>query len=120
MYIGGLPGTEKAVVAAGVHLWRLSDGGGKSLGLCCTEDGLFLGRTPLIERRAGYYAVRPRADLERLLGCAYRAGNDLDRLMPGLAVVKAALGERNLCLAQIAAVHLRMPELPDLFARDGV
>jgi hypothetical protein len=37
--------------------------------------------------------------------------------MGGLAAVAAALDENNLCLAQIAAMHLRLPDLPDLSAR---
>lgn len=37
--------------------------------------------------------------------------------MPGLASVAAALSENNLALAQIAAVHLRLPDLPDTLAR---
>jgi hypothetical protein len=81
------------------------------------EEGLFLGRTALIERRAGRYVVRSQANLKRLLGRPYRSESELDRLMRGLAVVKGALDERNLWLAQIAAVHLRLPELPDLPAR---
>ena len=39
------------MIPAGHHLWRLSAGGERNLGLCCTEAGLFLGRTPLIEWR---------------------------------------------------------------------
>lgn len=105
---------------AGVHLWRLSEGGDRSLGLCCTEDGLFLGRTPLIERREGRYSVRPQADLERLLGRAYRGEISLDRLLPGFRVIASALDENNLCLAQIAAVQLRVPDLPELLARRGI
>lgn len=54
------------MIAAGDHLWRLSEGGDRNLGLCCTEDGLVLGRTPLIERRGNGYVVRPVADLNRL------------------------------------------------------
>jgi hypothetical protein len=108
------------LIPAGVEVWSLSSGGGDSLGRSCTAYGLFLGRTRLIERRAGHYAVRPRADLERLFGRAYRGAGDLDRLMPGLAVIKSALDEKNLCLAQIAAVQLRVPALPDRFARAGL
>ncbi len=37
--------------------------------------------------------------------------------MPGFRVIASALDERNLCLAQIAAVQLRVPDLPDMFAR---
>ena len=101
----------------GVHLWRLSAGGDGNLGLCCTaEDGLFLGRTPLIERAAGEYAVRQRSELEQLFKCS-SAGADIERLQRGLGVVKSALNENNLALAQIAAVQLRIPDLPDLLAR---
>jgi len=38
------------------------------------------------------------------------------RLMPGLAVIAKALGSSNLCLATIAAVQLRMPDLSDALA----
>ncbi len=34
------------MILAGRYLWRLSAGGDRNLGLCCIEDGLFLGRTP--------------------------------------------------------------------------
>lgn len=38
-------------------------------------------------------------------------------MMPGLATVASALNRRDLCRASIAAVHLRIPDLPDPFAR---
>jgi hypothetical protein len=104
------------LLPAGVQLWSLSAAGDGNLGLCCNEDGLFLGRTPLIERRAGCYIVRPRSDLERLFKGS-SAGADLDRLWRGLAVVKSALDANNFCLAQIAAVQLRVPDLTDFLAR---
>jgi hypothetical protein len=90
------------LLPAGVHLWRLSTAGDGNLGLCCDQDGLFLGRTPVIERRAGAYVLRPPSDLARLLTRA-SDGAGLARLIRGLAVVKSALDENNLCLAQIAA-----------------
>ena len=40
--------------------------------------------------------------------------------MPGLATVAAALNADDQCLARIAAVHLRLPDLPDRAARDGM
>jgi hypothetical protein len=64
--------------------------------------------------------VRPQADLERLLGRAYRGEIDLGRLAPGLRVLASALDERNLCLAQIAAVQMRVPDLPDEIARRDI
>jgi hypothetical protein len=98
-------------------MWRLGAGGDENLGLYCSEDGLFLGCTPLIGRCGGTYLVRPQADLERLFGRAYDGAAAAARVMPGLAAVAAALNERNLALAQIAAVHLRLSDLPDTFAR---
>jgi hypothetical protein len=99
-------------------IWRLSENSGDdNLGLACTEQGLLLGRTPLIERRDGRFVVREQNELEHLLSRAYRTKLNLDRLMPGLATVAAALNANDQALARIAAVHLRIPDLPDLAAR---
>lgn len=108
------------MITEGQHVWRLSEGGHKSLGLSCSESGLFLGRTPLIERRGERYFIRSQGDLERLLRCAYASNVTFDRVMPGLTTVASALETKNLCLAQIAAVHLRLPDLPDAIARIGI
>ena len=43
-----------------IRFWRLNERTVDNLGLACTEDGLFLGRTPLIERRDKRYVVRSR------------------------------------------------------------
>jgi hypothetical protein len=102
------------------RMWRLSDGGEDNLGLACTNDGLVLGRTPLIERRDHGFVVRDRGEIESLLSRAYRRNIAADRLMPGLATVAAALNANDPCLARIAAVHLRIPELPDQSARDDL
>jgi hypothetical protein len=105
------------------QVWRLSEYCDDNLGLCCSEDGLVLGTTPLIERRDSRFVVRERHEIERLLGRAYQAdlqptnGVDVDRLMPGLATVATALNANDPCLACIAAVHLRLPDLPHQFAR---
>jgi hypothetical protein len=105
------------VVPTGAQLWKLSAHGPASLGLSCTETELFLAGTALVERHGRGCAVRPPEELERLLRRAYGAAVPLDRVMSGFRVVAAALGERDLCLAQIAAVQLRMPDLPDQIAR---
>ncbi len=102
------------------RVWRLSESGENNLGLSCTEDGLILGRTMLIERRGGRFAVRERIEIERLLSRAYAAGLVADRLMLGLATVAAALNANDPCLARIAAVHLRIPDLPERTARDDM
>jgi hypothetical protein len=102
-------------------IWRLSENSGDdNLGLACTAQGLMLGRTALIERRDGRFAVRERAEIERPLGRAYRKQLPVDRIVSGLATVTAALNANDQALARIAAVHLRIPDLPDLAARDAM
>jgi hypothetical protein len=103
-----------------IRFWRLSEGGEDNFGPAITRDGLVLGRTPLIERRDERFVVRERREIERLLRRAYQDDLSADRLMPGLATVVAALNANDPCLARIAAVHLRIPDLPDRSARDGL
>ena len=107
-------------IVAMIRMWRLSEGGENDLGLACTDDGLILGRTPLIERRDHRFVIRDRGEIESLLSRAYRKNITADRLMPRLAAVAAALNANDRCLARIAAVHLRIPDLPDRSARDGL
>jgi hypothetical protein len=102
-------------------VWRLSENtGDDNLGLACTEQGLVLGRTPLMDRRDGRFVVRERVELERLLSRAYRREFAIDRLIPGLVTVASALNANDQGLARIAAVHLRIPDLPDHIARDAM
>ncbi len=100
------------------QIWRLSEAGADNLGLASTEDGLLLARTPLIERRGGRFIVRERSEIERLLNYAYCYDFPVDRLMGGLATVASALEAGDQCLARIAAVHLRLPDVPSRAARD--
>jgi hypothetical protein len=103
------------LLSGSLRLWSLSNPSEHNLGLICTTDGLFIGRTPLIERRAERYVIRAASDPDRLFK-RLPLGVEPDRLLTGLAVVKSALDEDNLCLAQIAALRLRLPDLPDLLA----
>ncbi len=100
------------------RFWHLSEAGENNLGLACTDDGLLLGRTTLIERRGDRFVMRERSDIERLLSCAYASELVTDRLMRGLETVAAALNANDPCLARIAAVHLRIPDLPHRISRD--
>jgi len=103
------------------RVWRLSENSGDdNLGLTCTEQGLMLGRTALIERCDGCFVVRERSEIEQLLSRAYRTKLNVNQLMPGLATVATALNANDQGLARIAAVHLRIPDLPDLAARDAM
>src|ERR1700722_1347340 len=102
-------------------IWRLSEtSGDDNLGLACTEQGLLLGRTLLIERRDGRFVVRERSEIECLLSLAYGGEATAQRLMPGLATVASALNADDQGLARIAAVHLRIPDRPDQAARDAM
>jgi hypothetical protein len=99
-------------------IWRLSEAGADNFGLACNEEGLALGRTPLLERRDGRFVVRDPREIQRLLSRAYRTEVDPAPLVGGLATVAAALNASDLLLARIAAVHLRIPDLPDQAARE--
>src|ERR1700719_1112055 len=103
------------------RIWRLSETSDhNNLGLAGPDHGLLLGRTPLIERRDGRFVVRERDAIERLLSHAYRTNYSASRIMSGLATVAAALNAGDQGLARIAAVHLRLPDLLDRAARDGM
>jgi hypothetical protein len=67
--------------------WRLTEAGPDNLGVACTNDGLLLGHTSLIERRNGKYVARERHEIERLFKRAYHGQPPIDRLMDGLARV---------------------------------
>lgn len=103
-----------------LQMWRLSEGGEDNLGLACTADGLILGRTSLIERRGQHFVVRERTEIERLLRRAYDTDPPTERIMRGLETVARALNVDDQCLARIAAVHLRIPDLPNALARSDM
>lgn len=98
------------------HIWRLRKARG-GLGLACAEDGLFLGHSPLLERKGNKLVPRPQAELKRLLARGFGFEVPLDRVTGGLDTVASALNAGELCRARIAAVHLRIPDLPDAFAQ---
>jgi hypothetical protein len=102
------------------QFWRLSEAGPHNLGPTCTDNGLLLGRTPLIERHDGRFVVRDRDEIKQLLKKAYGGEPRIDRLMSGLATVASALNADDVCLARIAAVHLKIPDLPNQGARDAL
>jgi hypothetical protein len=101
-----------------IQFWRLSEAGESNLGPACTADGLLLGRTHLIERRDGRFVVREQGEIQLLFSRAYHDAAAVERIMSGLGTVAAALNADDRCLACIAAVHLRIPDLPDFLARD--
>ena len=101
-------------------IWRLSEYTPDNLGLAFTDDGLLLGRTPLIERRDGHFFVREPSDIARLVKYSFPNEVAVDRLMPGLARVALALNANDQAAARIAAVHLQIPDLPSSTARNAL
>jgi hypothetical protein len=99
-------------------IWRLSEYTPDNLGLAFTDDGLLLGRTPLIERRGGRFVVREPSDIARLVKYSFPGGVAVDRLMPGLALIASALNANDQAAARIAAVHLQ--GLPGPAARNAM
>lgn len=95
-------------------------------GISCNEHGLFVGGTPLLQRDrspgiAANWQPRPQPDLERELGKRYGLPVAMDGKIAGLKVVARALEQGNLTRARIAALHLRLPNPPELMktARTG-
>src|SRR5579863_1966687 len=108
---------ERGMLDTAHHIWTLSKGGEESLGLSCTPDGLFLGRTSLLDCEDGRFVPRSQADLEKLTRAGFGIDVSLNHVMPGLTAVASALSKNDLCRARIAAVHLRIPDLPDHLSR---
>ena len=102
------------------QFWALGEAGPDNSGLACTDNGLVFGQTPLIERRDGRFVVREREVIQRLLKRAYPGEPAVDRLMPGLTTVASALNANDQCLARIAGVHLKIPDLPNQAARNAL
>lgn len=100
-----------------VTFWRLSQSGELCLGPSCDEEGLFLGRTPLLERAGNQFVVRDQRELERVMSAGYGCDVALESRMGGFRAVTKALNAGDLCRATIAAVMLRLPDLPSYAAR---
>jgi hypothetical protein len=90
----------------------------------CDERGAFLGLIPLLRQlRDGagrdVWTSRSDAELNRALSAGYGLPVDIASKSGGLAAIVAALNRGDLAVAQIAAIHLRLPELPLLTKHIG-
>jgi hypothetical protein len=100
---------------------RLPDGTAP-LGLSCDEEGVLLGGgMPLVFREqdaAGKATYRERhvAEINFALSAAYGDQVDFGSRMELLRKIAEHLTVGNLAAARIAALHLRVPELPDAAA----
>src|SRR5258708_7780663 len=87
--------------------------------VACTTHGAFAGHVPLLRglRRATgehLWDARPTAELNAALTERYGIPIETGGKQAGLAAVARALNRGDLPLAQIATLHLRMPNPPDM------
>jgi hypothetical protein len=95
----------------------LSDQHGQ--GVSCNEKGVFVGAVPLIEPCQGCaglkkFQPRPVDDLNRDLSKRYGLPVDLSMKTGSLATIAQALSRGDIIYAQIATLHLQIPDPPPL------
>lgn len=90
-------------------------------GVSCSESGLFVGAVPLLEfgstSGAGgrhQWQPRPVPDLNGELSKRYGLPIEFGRKIDGLTAVARALSRGDVIHAQIAALHLQIPDPPTL------
>jgi hypothetical protein len=90
-------------------------------GVSCDRNGLFVGGVPLLERccgegpeTSGQWQPRQLSDLNYDLSKRYGVLVELNRNIAGLQAVARALGRGDLLHAQIAALHLEIPDPPPM------
>jgi hypothetical protein len=85
----------------------------------CSNDGVFVGDVPLLERsvpegRAAQWRPRDLGDLNADLGKRYGLPVEFAPKIAALAAVAKTLNRNELVLAQIATLHLQIPDPPSL------
>jgi hypothetical protein len=88
-------------------------------GVSCNEKGVFVGAVPLIEPCHGCaglkkFQPRPLPDLNRDLSKCYGLPVDLSTKTGALAAIAQALSRGDMIHAQIATLHLQIPDPPPL------
>lgn len=85
-------------------------------GLRCDGNGLFLGRDALLRRDgSGRFRARPAAELENILGRAYRGEMDWASRVRSVELVAKALNSGDMARATMTAVLMRLPDPGDSF-----
>jgi hypothetical protein len=82
-------------------------------GVFCSGNGVFVGGIPLLVQDHGPgngWHPRPASDLSRDLSKRYGLPVEFDRKIDALGAVAGALGRGDLIHAQIATLHLEIPE----------
>lgn len=87
-------------------------------GISCSKDGVFVGSVPLLSpgsaNDADQWQPRAASDLNRELRKCYGLPVEFDSKIAGLATVARALNRGDLLHAQIATLHLQIPDPPRL------
>lgn len=84
-------------------------------GVCCDQNGVSVGGVPLLERTRGnpkQWQPRALLTLNRELGARYGLPIELVSKLPGLAAIARALTRGDPLHAQIATLHLQLPDPP--------
>jgi hypothetical protein len=104
--------------------FALSDS--KEAGICCRNDGVFVGGVPLLQHTSSAdglekWQPRPLPDLNLDLSKRYRLPIEFAEQFDSLRGIARALSCGDLLHAQIATLHLRIPNPPTLtkFAHAG-
>jgi hypothetical protein len=101
---------------SGATWFRLS-AAGDGAGTRCDETGAFVGAQPIVvhvpnDHGCESWRARPVAELNEALSRAYDLPVDMSPRVGALATIAAALNSGNLARAQVAALQLRLPNLP--------
>jgi hypothetical protein len=94
-------------------MFKLSERPGHCDGPYCGPEGLHLGPGAPIAKIKNSYRVRAADEIGALIAAAYGPPADAERLLPGLRLAAAALQQGDIVRAMIAAVHLRLGEIPE-------
>jgi hypothetical protein len=91
----------------------------RGCGVFCSENGLFIGEVPMLERTrrsdgALEWRTRPALDLNRDLSARYGLPIEISSKIERLAAIAKALNRGDLVYALIATPHLEFPDPPDL------
>jgi hypothetical protein len=98
-------------VAPVSHAFKLSSRPGR--GVSCDDSGLAVAGAPLLEKAGAGWRPRALGEVNAELSRAYGFPVDVAKRTALLGRVAEALNDGDLAMAQIAALHLRLPDPPE-------
>lgn len=94
-------------------MFKLAERRGDASGPYCGPEGLYLGPSPLIAKFGGSFRLRASDEIAALIEAAYGMPIEVKRLLPRLRLAAEALQRGEIAQAMIAAVQLRLGEIPE-------